>query len=160
MPTATSAPAVTKGRIAFTSDRDGNDEIYVMNADGSDQTRLTSYWAFDDQAAWSPDGANIAFTYSDSDSLDSLDSLDLLDSLLDIQFDIYVMNADDSDLTNLTNSAAYDYSPAWSPDGAKIAFTSYRDGNPEIYVMNADGSGQTRLTNNSADDWLAAWSPE
>jgi len=74
--------------------------------------------------------------------------------------EIYVMNADGSGLTNLTNNSADDWSPAWSADGAKIAFSSDRDGNAEIYVMNADGSGQTRLTNNSADDWSPAWSPE
>ena len=55
MPTATSAPAVTKGRIAFTSDRDGHAEIYVMNADGTDQTRLTNNSALDIGAAWSPE---------------------------------------------------------------------------------------------------------
>jgi TolB protein len=72
------------------------------------------------------------------------------------------MNADGSDLTNLTNNSAWDFEPAWSPDGAKIAFTSDRDGddNWEIYVMNADGSNQTNLTNNSAWDFGPAWSPE
>jgi Tol biopolymer transport system component len=49
--------------------------------------------------------------------------------------------------------------PAWSPDGSRIAFESYRDGNFEIYVMNADGSGQTRITNNTANDESPDWSP-
>ena len=62
------------------------------------------------------------------------------------------MNADGTAQTRLTNNAAIDDGPAWSPDGTKIAFTSNRDGNDEIYVMNADGTGQTRLTNNAADD--------
>ncbi len=70
------------------------------------------------------------------------------------------MNADGSDQTRLTNNAAHDYSPTWSPDGAKIAFTSYRDGNAEIYVMNTDGSGVTRLTNNAAIDFAPTWSPQ
>jgi Tol biopolymer transport system component len=71
-----------------------------------------------------------------------------------------VMNADGSGQTNLTNNAAWDYGPAWSPDGSKIAFTSSRDGDSEIYVMNPDGSDQTNLTNNAARDEEPAWSPD
>ncbi len=74
--------------------------------------------------------------------------------------DIYVMNVDGSGQTNLTNTPGLDVMPAWSPDGARIAFVSDRDGNWEIYVMNADGSGQTRLTNNQKDDAAPAWSPD
>jgi TolB protein len=73
--------------------------------------------------------------------------------------EIYVMNADGSNQTNLTNNPAEDYMPCFSPDGTMIAFTSYRDGNLEIYVMNADGSNQTRLTNNSAWDGSPSWGP-
>ena len=70
------------------------------------------------------------------------------------------MNADGSSQTNLTNNAANDLEPAWSPDGTKIAFSSYRDGNWETYVMNTDGSSQTNLTNNSAYEGNPTWSPE
>ena len=138
-----SGPAAAQGRIAFSSFRDGNTEIYVVNADGSGQTNLTNHGADDRGPAWSPDGAKIAF-WSDRAG----------------NTEIYVMNADGSGQTNLTNNPAFDSDPAWSPDGAKIAFASVRDGNWEIHVMNADGSDQTNLTNNTASDSDPAWSPD
>src|SRR5262245_39611263 len=80
----------------------------------------------------------------------------------DGNYEIYVMNTDGTGQTNLTNNAASDQLPAWSPDGSKVAFESTRDdgSTSEIYVMNADGSGQTRLTNNSANDYWPTWSPD
>lgn len=129
--------------IAFASTRDGNDEIYVMNPDGTGQMNLTNHAADDFRAAWSPDGSRIAFS-SDRDGNE----------------EIYVMNADGSGQTNLTNSAGDDREPDWSPDGTRIAFTSERDGNEEIYVMNADGSGQVNLSNHAAEDRRPVWSPD
>jgi Tol biopolymer transport system component len=133
----------TNGKIAFTSDRDGNGEIYSMNADGSGATRLTNNVALDSDPAWSPDGTKIAFgSYRTGGS------------------DIYVMNANGSGVTQLTSDPALDSEPAWSSDGTKIAFVSDRDGNQEIYSMNADGTGVTRLTNDPAFDDAPAWSPD
>ena len=131
------------GKIAFVSDRDGNDEIYVMNAGGSGQTRVTTNPADDRDPASSPNGAKIAFS-----------------STRDGNDEIYVMNADGSGLMRVTNNPADDRDPAWSPDGTKIAFDSDRSGTTEIYVMNADGSGQTRLTNNADATFTPAWSPD
>jgi len=141
--TKTSAPAPLAGKIAFVSDRDGNNEIYIMDADGSNQKRLTKNNADDYSPTWSPDGTKIAFS-----------------SKRDGNREIYVMNADGSNQKRLTKNNADDYSPTWSPDGTKIAFISKRDGNGEVYVMNADGSNQTRLTNNNVDDYSPAWSPD
>jgi Tol biopolymer transport system component len=144
---ASPAPAAfpgANGKIAFTSSRDGNHEVYVMNADGSAQTALTGNPASDSQPAWSPDGSKLAFT-SDRDGT----------------YDIYFMNADGSAQASLTSYNGSDFEPAWSPDGSKIAFTSYRDANFwEVFVMNADGSAQTALTGNPASDSQPAWSPD
>jgi Tol biopolymer transport system component len=142
--TAPAAFPGANGKIAFASSRDGDLEVYLMNADGSGQTALTGNPADDSQPAWSPDGSKIAFT-----------------SLRDANYwEVFVMNADGSGQTALTGNPASDSQPAWSPDGSKIAFTSSRDGNYELYVMNADGSAQTRLTSNAARDFDPAWSPD
>ena len=78
----------------------------------------------------------------------------------DGDMEIYVMRADGSRQTQLTNNDAQDVEAVWSPDGSHVAFTSNRDGNNEIYVMNADGKEQTRLTNHSALDSSPQWSPD
>ena len=138
-------------RIAFHSNRDGNWEIYVMNADGSGQTRLTNNPAADSWPSWSPDGRRITFI-SSRDDPDPNDDERI--------WNIYVMNSDGSGQTRLTNDSAWHSLPRWSPDGHRIAFQSYLDGDWEIILMNADGSGQTRLTDNSAGDAEPSWSPD
>ena len=131
-------------RLAFQSGRDGNTEIYVMNADGTGyQTRLTYSESDDADPAFSPDGTKIAYL-----------------SGRDGNFEIYVMNADGTNQTRLTINDSVDNDPSFSPDGTKIVFTSYRDGNGEIYSMNVDGTNQTRLTNNSVIDFEPTWSPD
>jgi Tol biopolymer transport system component len=130
-------------QIAFSSDRDGNQEVYVMNVDGSNPVNLTNHPATDYVPDWSPDGTKIAFASTRDDG----------------NWEVYVMNADGSHPVNLTNNPAEDFSPVWSPDGTKIAFCSGRDGNYEVHVMNADGSHPVNLTNNPAQDVGEAWSP-
>jgi subtilisin family serine protease len=141
--TATFTTTLQPGsKIAFTRTLNSNQEIYVMNSDGSGQINLTNNSASDYDPAWSPDNARIAFV-----------------SQRDGQHEVYVMNADGSNQTNLSQNAAVDYLPAWSPDGSKILFSSDRAGLAELYLMNPDGSNQTRLTFSSggaiAGDWSA-----
>jgi Tol biopolymer transport system component len=131
------------GRMAFTSFRDVNYEIYVMNADGSAQTNLTHNPAYDADPAWSPNGRRIAFVSNRDDN-----------------GEIYVMNDDGSAPRRLTHNLVSDTHPVWSPDGQRIAYVSDEGGNSEIYVINADGSGQTNLTRTPADDTDPIWSPD
>ena len=76
------------------------------------------------------------------------------------KFEVYTMNADGSDTERLTNNAAFDSGPTFSPDGKRIAFVSHRTGNYEIYVMNGDGTDQQRLTHSPAQDREPAFSPD
>jgi len=176
--------------IAFESNRDGNPEIYVMNADGSNQRRLTYNPAEDNYQDWSPDGKKIAFTSNrDGNSEIYVMNTDgsnqrrlTYNSAFDyrprwspdgtktafershndgITYDICVINADGSNERNLTNRpTTSDFFPRWSPDGSKIFFNSNRDENSEIYVMDADGVNQHNLTNNPAVDWGPMVSPD
>jgi Tol biopolymer transport system component len=74
--------------------------------------------------------------------------------------EIYVQNPDGTGLVNLSNHAAADTNPIWSPDGTRVAWVSSRNGNPDIYMANADGTGLRQLTNAAQGDFQPAWSPD
>ena len=129
--------AAAAGRIAFVSDRDGNEEIYIIGPDGL--TRQTNNPAQDFSPAWSPDGGRLAYV-----------------STRDGNEEIYVLGP--AGVTRQTDNPARDFSPAWSPDGGRLAYVSTRDGNEEIYVTGP--GGLTRQTNHPAQDFSPAWSPD
>jgi len=135
-------------QIAFASNRNGNSEIYVMQANGSGVQNLTNNPADDTQPTWFTNqglfvssGNWIAFT-----------------SNRDGNQEIYLMNSNGSNPTNLTNNPASDYYPAGIHSGTQIAFTSNRNGNLEIYVMDTMGKKLNDLTNNPAQDQMPTWS--
>ena len=133
-------------KIAFTSNRDGSNDIYVMEVDGSRETNLGLQPGEEGQffagPSWSPDGQRLVF-----------------DSIRNGLPDIFVMDADGANQTRLTHSPGNDLEPVWSPDGRQIAFSSNREGPREIYVMDADGANPVRLTHGQALNSNPAWSP-
>jgi len=158
LPTSSTAPTVTPatpvgtaeaipmGKIAFSSRRDGNGEIYLLTPEG--ETNITNNPAEDAESDLSPDGSKIAFA-SDRDG----------------SFHIFVVNVDGTGLVKLTNEDAGDLSPRWSPDGKRIAFS--RVG--AIYVMDSDGTNVQRVTDPKpeatappceAGGFLGTWSPD
>ncbi|MEW5870834.1 MAG: DUF5050 domain-containing protein [Chloroflexota bacterium] len=160
-PTATTPAEPLDGRggglVAFYSERSGNAEIFIMNADGSAQTRLTDDPAEDVSPALSPDGRQIVFITARHD---------LTGRFPHLKYELYLINTDGSGLRRLTTSQVSNEHPAWSPDGKRISFDSDSDGDGfrEINLINPDGSGQVRLTSNQANavanDQFADWSPD
>jgi len=134
------------GKIAFSSRRDGNGEIYLLTQEG--ERNMSNSPTEDMEASLSPDGKKIAFA-SDRDGTSR----------------IYAINVDGTGLVKLTSEAAGDLSPRWSPDGKQIAFS--RTGS--LYIMDSDGSNARRITEAEpeasaapckAGAFLGGWSPD
>jgi Tol biopolymer transport system component len=131
------------GGVVFHTMRDGNAEIYTMDGDGSNQTRVTEHSATDVDPAMSPNGRDIVFTSNRSGNND-----------------VFVVDSRTGTAVNLTNHPGNDGWARWSPDGHRIAFHSNRDGNFEIYVVDADGVAPVRLTTYAGIDQFPDWSPD
>jgi TolB protein len=141
-------------RIVFCSTRgDGeNDDIYIVNVDGTTITRLTDNGlAWDTFPSFSPDGARVLFRRL----LRQRTSEGTL-----VNSEIMTMRADGSDVVNLTRNAWFDGWPAWSPDGRRIVFSSNRGDLFKLYVMNADGSEPRQITDGGHSDVRPQWSSD
>ncbi len=143
--------------IVFTSERDGQSEIYRVRPDGSGLERLTDHPAFDDQGSLSPDGKTLAFVSTREGGTANVWTLDLASKKV----------------TNLTANRSGNFRPSWSPDGASIAFTSDRDAQPGVwpgmwehlqstgvYVIKARGGDARRLTRKDGFSGSPSWSAD
>jgi TolB protein len=129
-------------KIVFISNRDGNDELYMMDYDGHNQTRVTFNKKQDYMPAWSADGKKIAYT-----------------SYRNNRAGLYILDPFEGEITEVVSKGT-SFAPAFSPDGKKLAFCStLEEGNPEIYVATSEGKRIKRLTFNKAIDTAPSWSP-
>ena len=155
------------GRIVFTSVRDGDMEIYSMNGDGSDVRRLTHRPGPDGGAFFSPDGSQIVFRGREiplGQELEDFRSLLAEGLWRPTELEIFVMDADGSNLRQVTRLGAANFAPFWHPDGQRIIFSSNwldPDGrNFDLFLIDADGSALQRVTFNDTFDGFPMFSPD
>lgn len=139
----TGRPGMSSTRIAFVSDRDGSSELYVVDFDGENLTRLTNEKALVMSPAVSPDGKNICYTsYKNNNP------------------DLYILSLDTQQIENIAMFPGLNFAAAWSPDGRTLAVTLSKDGNPELYLLDSVSHEAMRLTKNNWNDVSASWSPD
>jgi TolB protein len=179
-------PPIFTSKIVFISNRDGNDELYMMDYDGYNQTRITYNTIKDYMPAWSADGKSVAYTsyrqgkaglyilniyegkqieaQSEGTNFGVTFSPDgkklaFCSTLEEGNSEIYVANCDGSNIKRLTFNKAIDTAPSWSPTSREVAFTSDRGGTPQIYIMDAEGSNVRRVSFGGSYFDGPAWSP-
>ncbi len=183
-------PGVASTELAFVSNRGGNKEIYVMNADGTNARAATANRSINNFPDWSPDGEALVYTsyrfrneprlfissrgkrrpgrlLPGQDRSQYRGVFDPLGEKLAVVIsnagasDLYLVRDDGSRLRRLTRTRAIEVSPTWSPDGEQIAFVSDKTGAPQIYIMDVQGGGKVRrLTFNGSYNTAPTWSPD
>ena len=185
----TGVAGVSGTEIAFVSDRTGNKEIHVMNADGSDARAATANRSINNFPHWTPDGDAIVYTsYRDRNQptlflssrgkrragrfLPGLEQsqyrgvFDPLGRTLAVVVsngdspDLYLVGEDGRGLRRLTRTSAIEVSPTFAPDGRRLAFVSDKTGSPQVYVMDTQDGAVRRLTFDGSYNTAPAWSPD
>lgn len=183
----TGSSGISLSTLAFTSDRTGHKEIFLMDYDGANQRRITGHRSTSMSPAWSRGGDGLAYTsffrggpgiyFAELASgrkrpIITSGSLNITPTFspdgsrvafarsLDGNIEIYTSDRSGGGLRRLTHSNAIDTNPAWSPKGGEIAFTSSRAGNPNIYLMDSEGANQRRISRGGTYNDGASWSPD
>jgi len=154
-------------KIVFTSNRDGDLDIYSMDVDGSNLQRLTNAVGYDGGAFYSPDGNKIVYRAHHPEEAEEIaDYQGLLRQNLvrPGRLDIYIMNADGSNQQRITNHGAANFAPYFHPDGRRIIFGSNLEDpqkrNFDLYMISVDGSGLERITYHEEFDSFPMFSPD
>lgn len=138
----TGEAGIAQSKVAYISDLTGKKEVYVMDYDGENVTRMTGDESIVIAPRWSFDGSQISYT-----------------SYRTGNPDLYFLNVGNGRRTKMVSSVGLNFAAAWSPSGDRVAFTTTRDGDAEIYMMRPNASDLKRLTFNKADDLSPTWSP-
>ena len=134
-------PGVPMGRrSSIGATKNGNQDVWVIDVDGSNKKRLTDHPALDGDAQWSPDGKKIVFVSERTG-----------------KGDLYLMEADGSNQKRLTSTEALDWTPYWSPDGKTIAYVSNQTKNFEIWTLNLETLEAKHLTPNTCGSFVPRW---
>lgn len=183
----TGEQGIARTKIAFTADRSGSREVYLMDYDGYGARQVTADGFINLMPRWSPDRRYLVFTTYRSRNKQDIDLIELAtgkrSTLIDLpglnitpayspdgrllafstsrdgNSEIYTVDVRSRSLKRLTSDSAGDLSPSWAPTGRELVFVSDRGGGPQIYLMSADGSNVRRLTFEGDYNAAPAWSP-
>jgi TolB protein len=160
-------------QIVFGSQREGNFDVYLMNADGTNLRRLTDRTGYNGGPWFSPDNTKIVWRawYPETEA-EKMQWRDCMEKNYIIAFplDLWVMNVDGSNKRMILHNGATNFAPSWQPDGKRIIFASNMDDwhadigkyghNFELYLINIDGTGLERITYNTVFDSFPMFSPD
>ncbi|HUM45555.1 MAG TPA: hypothetical protein PLD84_01415 [Chitinophagales bacterium] len=154
-------------RIIFTSTRDGDLDLYTMNLDGSNLKRITKDLGYDGGAWFSPDGTKIVWRASRPKTEEEIKEYKQLlqqDLVAPTKMEVFIANADGSDVKQVTNMPGANWAPVFTPDGKRILFASnyeYERGFPfNLYLVNLDGTGLEKVSRSHMFDAFAMFSPD